>query len=185
MPFSLAFNFAQCSYRCKNLLCLKSSYPIDHQEITTKQFKMFCEFNLTDYYRYYITLYKGFFCSHTPGASQAETSGPKKQTNAEMSNRKTERKTHSKIMMNYALYKKGLCFHSYCSLLICENCAFYMPHQQYNRFLYFNSFYLFLLQGNKGNPGPVGPPGMKGEGFPGPQVRQTILCHLITFIINV
>lgn len=30
---------------------------------------------------------------------------------------------------------------------------------------------LFLLQGNKGNPGPVGPPGMKGEGFPGPQVK--------------
>lgn len=46
-------------------------------------------------------------------------------------------------------------------------------------------FNLFLLQGNKGNPGPVGPPGMKGDGFPGPQVKQTIHYHLMTFIINI
>lgn len=28
------------------------------------------------------------------------------------------------------------------------------------------------FQGNKGNPGPVGPPGMKGDGLPGPQVKD-------------
>lgn len=29
-----------------------------------------------------------------------------------------------------------------------------------------------MFQGDRGSPGPVGPQGMKGEGYPGPQVRE-------------
>lgn len=29
-----------------------------------------------------------------------------------------------------------------------------------------------MFQGDRGSPGPVGPVGMKGEGYPGPRVRE-------------
>lgn len=50
---------------------------------------------------------------------------------------------------------------------------FFEYHKQTTACIYtkFCVVSLFLLQGNKGNPGPVGPPGIKGDGFPGPQVR--------------